>query len=160
MRFSKDLVVLQCKSHHGPFRSSASVGKVSPACESTANWLIDGRRSCHREGEHGTCAACAGHRRSLILSTSFKSLALQVTTCHAPIEVEFKCEEVFSLRSSFPAVGSRPHLRQAVNIFNNYSHPDHSLFSILPSGRRYKILIARTARFRNSFYSTVIRIEN
>ncbi len=32
------------------------------------------------------------------------------------------------------------------------SHPAHSLFELLPSGRRYRALSARTTRHRNSFF--------
>ncbi len=40
------------------------------------------------------------------------------------------------------------------------SHPAHSLFELLPSGRRYRALSTRTARHRNSFFPQAIHLMN
>ncbi len=40
------------------------------------------------------------------------------------------------------------------------SHPAHSLFELLPSGRRYRALCTRTARHRASFYPQAIHLIN
>ncbi len=40
------------------------------------------------------------------------------------------------------------------------SHPAHSLFVLLPSGRRYRALSTRTARHRNSFIPQAINLMN
>ncbi len=39
-------------------------------------------------------------------------------------------------------------------------HPAHSLFELLPSGRRYRVLSTRTARHRNSFFPQAIHLMN
>ncbi len=40
------------------------------------------------------------------------------------------------------------------------SHPAHSLFELLPSGRRYRALSTRMTRHRNSFFSQAIHLMN
>ncbi len=40
------------------------------------------------------------------------------------------------------------------------SHPAHSLFELLPSGRRYRALSPRTTRHRNSFFPQAIHLMN
>ncbi len=40
------------------------------------------------------------------------------------------------------------------------SHPAHSLFELLPSGRRYRALSTRMARQRNSFFPQAIHLMN
>src|SRR4029434_266492 len=42
--------------------------------------------------------------------------------------------------------------RKAKRIISDPSHPCHSLFSLLPSGRRYKSIRSRTSRYRDRFY--------
>uniref|UniRef100_A0A669B6E2 Reverse transcriptase domain-containing protein n=1 Tax=Oreochromis niloticus TaxID=8128 RepID=A0A669B6E2_ORENI len=51
-------------------------------------------------------------------------------------------------------------LRKAHSIIKDHSHPAHQLFSLLPSGRRYRSLSARTTRLKNSFYHQAIRHLN
>ena len=50
--------------------------------------------------------------------------------------------------------------RKAKRIISDPSHPCHSLFSLLPSGRRYKSIRSRTSRYRDSFYPHAIRMLN
>ncbi|KAK0135168.1 putative RNA-directed DNA polymerase from transposon X-element [Merluccius polli] len=50
--------------------------------------------------------------------------------------------------------------RKATSIANDTSHPAHSLFSLLPSGRRYRSLHCRTTRLRNSFTHQAVRMLN
>lgn len=45
-------------------------------------------------------------------------------------------------------------------IISDPSHPAHYIFHLLPSGRRYSSLPAKTSRFKNSFYPHAIRILN
>ncbi len=40
------------------------------------------------------------------------------------------------------------------------SHPAHSIFDVLPSGRRYRALSTRTTRHRNSFFPQAIHLMN
>uniref|UniRef100_A0A3B1K1K8 Reverse transcriptase domain-containing protein n=1 Tax=Astyanax mexicanus TaxID=7994 RepID=A0A3B1K1K8_ASTMX len=51
-------------------------------------------------------------------------------------------------------------LMRATNIIKDQTHPSHGLFSLLPSGRRYRSLTCRTTRFRDSFYPMAIRLLN
>lgn len=65
--------------------------------------------------------------------------------------------------------GALPHLldvytrwcrTKARRILKDSSHPDNGLFSLLRSGRRYRIHKANSERFRRSFYPQAIRILN
>uniref|UniRef100_A0A672K3U7 Reverse transcriptase domain-containing protein n=1 Tax=Sinocyclocheilus grahami TaxID=75366 RepID=A0A672K3U7_SINGR len=50
--------------------------------------------------------------------------------------------------------------KRAGRITLDPSHPAHSLFELLPSGRRYRALSSRTARHRNSFFPQAIHLMN
>ena len=51
-------------------------------------------------------------------------------------------------------------LRKIQKIRLDCSHPAHGLFTLLPSGRRYRSIQARTNRLMNSFYPQAIRFLN
>ena len=46
--------------------------------------------------------------------------------------------------------------RKISNILKDSSHPGYQLFKLLPSGRRFRVLKARTSRFKNSFYPSAV----
>lgn len=50
-------------------------------------------------------------------------------------------------------------LRRAINI-KDTSHPANHLFTMLPSGRQFRSLQARTGRLKNSFYHCAIKELN
>ncbi len=50
--------------------------------------------------------------------------------------------------------------KRAGKITLDPSHPAHSLFELLPSGRRYRALSTRTTRHRNSFFPQAIQLMN
>ncbi|KAK0139599.1 hypothetical protein N1851_023509 [Merluccius polli] len=50
--------------------------------------------------------------------------------------------------------------RRAHNIIKDSTHPQHRLFTLLPSGGRYQSLRSRTTRMTNSFYPQAIRLVN
>ena len=50
--------------------------------------------------------------------------------------------------------------RKALMIIKDTSHPAHKLFSLLPSGLRYRSLRSRTSRLANSFIHQAIRMLN
>ena len=50
--------------------------------------------------------------------------------------------------------------KRAVKIIADPSHPGHDLFQLLPSGRRYRALYARTTRHRNSFFPQAVSLMN
>ncbi len=50
--------------------------------------------------------------------------------------------------------------KRAGKITLDPSHPAHSLFDLLPSGRRYRALSTRTTRHRNSFFPQAIHLMN
>ncbi len=50
--------------------------------------------------------------------------------------------------------------KRAGKITLDPSHPAHSLFELLLSGRRYRSLITRTTRHRNSFFPQAIHLMN
>ncbi|XP_060760791.1 uncharacterized protein LOC132870878 [Neoarius graeffei] len=49
---------------------------------------------------------------------------------------------------------------KAVRIAGDPTHPSHSLFSLLPSGRRLRSLRAKTSRLKNSFFHQAVRRLN
>ncbi|KAI4871731.1 hypothetical protein NFI96_006116 [Prochilodus magdalenae] len=51
-------------------------------------------------------------------------------------------------------------IRRAHSIIRDSTHPQHSLFTLLPSGRRYRSVKSRTARLTDSFYPQAIRLVN
>ncbi|MCJ8733028.1 hypothetical protein PDJAM_G00218310, partial [Pangasius djambal] len=51
-------------------------------------------------------------------------------------------------------------LKKAQNIVKDTSHPGHSLFELLPSGRRHRLINARTNRLKHSFYPIAITALN
>ncbi len=57
-------------------------------------------------------------------------------------------------------IANTRYLSRAKNIVKDFSHPGHHLFSLLPSGRRYKSIKTRTARLSNSFYPRAIQSLN
>ncbi len=50
--------------------------------------------------------------------------------------------------------------KRAGKITLDPSHPAHSLFELLPSGRRYRALSTRMTRHRNSFFPQAIHLMN
>ncbi len=50
--------------------------------------------------------------------------------------------------------------KRAGKITLDPSHPAHSLFKLLPYGRRYRALCTRTTRHRNSFFPQAIHLMN
>ncbi len=50
--------------------------------------------------------------------------------------------------------------KRAGKITLDPSHPAHSLFELLPSGRRYRALSSRMTRHRNSFFPQAIHLMN
>lgn len=59
----------------------------------------------------------------------------------------------------FPSVASvfeTRRSRKTKKIIRDPSHPANHLFELLPSGRRFRALKARTARFRSSFYPDAV----
>ncbi len=51
-------------------------------------------------------------------------------------------------------------LRHVKNILRDQHHPAHHLFHLLPSGRRYRSIRARTARLAHSIYPEAARLLN
>ncbi|XP_013886921.1 uncharacterized protein LOC106534735 [Austrofundulus limnaeus] len=50
-------------------------------------------------------------------------------------------------------------LKRAGKITKDSTHPAHTLFSLLPSGRRYRSLRTRTTRHLNSFFPTAVTLN-
>lgn len=59
---------------------------------------------------------------------------------------------------SFQDIYTTRVIRRAHNIIKDSTHPQHSLFTSLPSGRRYRSVKSRTTRLINSFYPQAIRL--
>jgi len=50
--------------------------------------------------------------------------------------------------------------KRVVKISADPSHPGNKLFELLPSGRRYKALYAKTSRHKGSFYPQAVTLLN
>ena len=61
---------------------------------------------------------------------------------------------------SLDDISSSRCLSRAERIIRDHSHPGHHLFSLLPSGRRYRCIKSRTNRLKNSFFPWAIRTLN
>src|SRR4029434_635323 len=48
--------------------------------------------------------------------------------------------------------------KRAGEITADPSHPGHNLFQLLPSGRRYRSLFAKTSRHKNSFFPLAVSL--
>ena len=80
-----------------------------------------------------------------------KALQRVVTTAQKIISCPLpSLEELYNTRC----------LRKAQKIIKDPSHPGHSLFELLPSGRRFRTLKTRTNRLKNSFYAKAITSLN
>ena len=88
----------------------------------------------------GSCTAVQKGKLQRVVSTAQK-----VIGCSLP-----SLEELYESRV----------LRRAENIMKDASHPGHSFFRKLPSGRRLQALGSRTNRLRNSFFPSAVRIMN
>uniref|UniRef100_A0AAZ1XIU5 Alkylated DNA repair protein AlkB homologue 8 N-terminal domain-containing protein n=1 Tax=Oreochromis aureus TaxID=47969 RepID=A0AAZ1XIU5_OREAU len=53
----------------------------------------------------------------------------------------------------------KTYLKRAGKVIKDPSHPAHGLFTLLPSGRRYRSLRTKTTRYQNSF-PTAVRLLN
>uniref|UniRef100_A0A3P9JJT9 Vitellogenin domain-containing protein n=1 Tax=Oryzias latipes TaxID=8090 RepID=A0A3P9JJT9_ORYLA len=51
-------------------------------------------------------------------------------------------------------------LKRVHNILHDQHHPTHHLFHLLPLGRRYRYIKAKTTRLRNSLYPQAVRLLN
>ncbi len=49
---------------------------------------------------------------------------------------------------------------RAVKIIKDSNHPSNCLFTLLPSGKRFRCLMAKTERLRRSFFPQAIRLQN
>ncbi|XP_055494275.1 zinc finger protein Helios isoform X8 [Leucoraja erinacea] len=51
-------------------------------------------------------------------------------------------------------------IRRAISIIKDPYHPSHHIFSILPSGKRYRSISCRTSKMLNSFFPQAIKMVN
>ncbi|KAK3530044.1 hypothetical protein QTP86_010332 [Hemibagrus guttatus] len=51
-------------------------------------------------------------------------------------------------------------IHKANSIVDEPTHPSHTLFTLLPSGKRYRSIRALTTRLCNSFFPQAIRLLN
>ncbi|XDV45658.1 hypothetical protein PO909_013718 [Leuciscus waleckii] len=61
---------------------------------------------------------------------------------------------------SLQEIYARRCVKKARRIIRDSSHPSHGLFSLLPSGRRYRSIRTRTSRLHDSFFPQAIRFLN
>ncbi|KAI4897870.1 hypothetical protein NFI96_007237 [Prochilodus magdalenae] len=51
-------------------------------------------------------------------------------------------------------------IHKTTSIVDDHTHPSHTLFTLLPSGKRYRSIRALTSRLCNSFFPRAIRLLN
>ncbi|KAM4523301.1 uncharacterized protein V3H82_001565 [Fundulus diaphanus] len=61
---------------------------------------------------------------------------------------------------SIKDISSQRCVSRAHNIIRDPSQPHHGLFSLLPSGKRFRSIRCRSTRFCNSFFPVAIRLLN
>uniref|UniRef100_A0A8C8DGK4 Reverse transcriptase domain-containing protein n=1 Tax=Oryzias sinensis TaxID=183150 RepID=A0A8C8DGK4_9TELE len=61
---------------------------------------------------------------------------------------------------SLQSIYKRRVCRRAASIVKDPTHPQRGLFTLLPSGRRYRSVKCRTTRLKNSFFPSAIRLLN
>lgn len=61
---------------------------------------------------------------------------------------------------SLQDISNTRYLSRAKQIVSDCSHPDHFLFDLLPSGRCFRSIKARTSRYINSFYPKAVHTLN
>ncbi|KAF7646089.1 hypothetical protein LDENG_00193790 [Lucifuga dentata] len=110
-----------------------------------------------------------------ILTTFYRSTIESIMTncisvwCGSCTAADWKClqrvvrtaEKIIGI--SLPSIldiGRKRCLTRANNIIRDSTHPHHGLFSLLNSGRRFRSVRSRTARFCNSFIPQAIRLLN
>ena len=59
-----------------------------------------------------------------------------------------------------PTVYTSRCMKRVKNILQDHLHPAHHLFQLLPSGRRYRSIRAKTSRLANSLYPHAVRLLN
>uniref|UniRef100_A0A3B1K8G0 Reverse transcriptase domain-containing protein n=1 Tax=Astyanax mexicanus TaxID=7994 RepID=A0A3B1K8G0_ASTMX len=67
------------------------------------------------------------------------------------------------IRTPLPSLQSIYHqrvLRRAASILKDSTHPQQGLFTLLPSGQRYRSVKCKTTRLKNSFFPTATRLLN
>src|SRR4029434_11185263 len=114
------------------------------------NMLIFLQKNCTIESILSSCitvwgSSCTDHSRKAlqrIVNTAGKIIG-------APLPLP-SLQDIYTTRLT----------RKATSIANDTSHPAHSLFSFLPSGRRYRSLRCRTTRLRNGFIHQAVRKLN
>ncbi|XP_056586110.1 uncharacterized protein LOC130407337 isoform X2 [Triplophysa dalaica] len=62
--------------------------------------------------------------------------------------------------SSIEDIQKKRCLHRARSILKDSSHPAHRLFTLLPSGRRFRCLRTRTSRLGNSFFPRAVSLLN
>ncbi len=85
---------------------------------------------------------------------SFKFLGIHITEdLSDDLLTQMQCWiRHINASSSWDGWGSLECVRKARRIIKESSHPSHSLLSLLPSGRRLRIIRSRTSRLRDSFF--------
>ncbi|KAK3548403.1 hypothetical protein QTP70_012646 [Hemibagrus guttatus] len=61
---------------------------------------------------------------------------------------------------SITDIYSTRRIRKANSIVDDLTHPSHTLFTLLPSGKKYRSIRAHTSRLLNSFFPQAIRCLN
>uniref|UniRef100_A0A9J8ANG1 Reverse transcriptase domain-containing protein n=1 Tax=Cyprinus carpio carpio TaxID=630221 RepID=A0A9J8ANG1_CYPCA len=139
-----------CKPVHG----SNSI--INFADDTTLIGLIrDNDETAYREEVQHLAAWCTDNNLPLNTSKT-KELIVDFRknkgSMHDPIHIKSAQRITGTPLPAIEDIQRKCSLRRAHSILKDYSHPDHRLFNLLPSGRRFRTLRTRTSRLRNSFF--------
>ncbi len=98
-------------------------------------------------------------------SSNMDSVPIHSSSRLWDLDFQMKCKIYFHLKRGLWTTElffSTAQVRQSKtnSIVKDPTHPSHSLFQLLPSGRRYRSIRARSARLLNSFFPQAVRALN
>ncbi len=108
------------------------------------------------------CLKWAGtHRYAVMCSDSVRYNNATNQDCKALQRVVRLAERISgSTLPSLQGIYLKRCRSRAAKITKDSNHPGNHLFRLLPSGRRYRSLMAKTERLRKSFFPQAIRLLN
>ncbi len=111
------------------------------------------------------CKLLVSFYRSTIESVLVYCISVCYSSCTAADKKALQriintAQKITGCSPSLESIARSHYLSRAKIIIKDTSHPGHHLFNLLPSGRRYRSLRAKTTRLQNSFFLVAIGTLN
>ncbi len=136
--------------------SEVKMGRGSPICERVRKKIVEYlKKKKKKKKKRSSMSNCKGFANLSVvwkqLQSRLQSLAKSCTLSWAHLRV---CSPL--------SAGHLPQTLQKQSCQNHQglNHPDNCLFTLLPSGKRFRCLMAKTERLRRSFFPKAIRLLN